>query len=109
MHYWGKIVNCDFGFIFCREQKAPENHPSLGIRRKLSQATGLQLFEPDLCGEFLRGFDSLHPLQPPNARAWSFPQRICLSSHWKKRTLCHERARGGMADAPDLGSGSERI
>jgi hypothetical protein len=26
MHYWTKIVNCDFGFIFCRAQKAPENH-----------------------------------------------------------------------------------
>jgi hypothetical protein len=26
MHYWSKIVNCDFGFIFCRGQKAPENH-----------------------------------------------------------------------------------
>jgi hypothetical protein len=26
MHYWSKIVNFDFGFIFCRGQKAPENH-----------------------------------------------------------------------------------
>jgi len=21
MHYWSKIVNCDFGFVFCRGQK----------------------------------------------------------------------------------------
>ena len=35
----------------------------------------------------------------------SFPLEIsCFNVH-----LVHERARGGMADAPDLGSGSERI
>src|SRR5438128_10179343 len=68
--------------LFFVAGKCTENQPSLGSDRMYPK----QLLEPGV-----------------------FPQRICLSSHWKKRTLCHERARGGMADAPDLGSGSERI